>query len=32
MEHKNVAPARKSFFEKVKEYFAPESDTQDARR
>ena len=25
LEHKNVAPARKSFFEKVKEYFNPEA-------
>lgn len=26
IEHKNVAPERKSFFEKVKEYFSPEGD------
>ena len=24
LEHKNVAPVRKSFFDKVKEYFTPE--------
>jgi molecular chaperone DnaJ len=26
LEHKNVAPARKSFFDKVKEYFSPEDE------
>ena len=33
LEHKNVAPARKSFFEKLKDYFSPdeEEESDDAR-